>query len=1045
MKRLVCPNREELAAYLLGTLPDETWTWVAGHSGSCPDCQALLLELDPTSDSLLRQLRAPYPRTEPSDEAELDRLLLKAESTVLPLDDSVPLGSTVAAWPESRGPKRELPADICGLMAPPQEPDEIGRIGFYSVRRMLGQGGMGLVFEAEDPVLRRIVALKVMRPSAAAITAARERFLREARAAAAIEHDHIVAIYQVGEEGGVPFLAMPLLEGMSLEARLRPEATAGKASLLPVREILRIGREIASGLAAAHAVGLIHRDVKPANIWLDARHGDRVKLLDFGLARPADDDVHLTQSGLIVGTPAYMAPEQSRGEALDARADLFSLGCVLYRLCTGRLPFKRPDAVATLVAVATEVPPAQLLLNPDLPPALSDLVMRLLAKNPNDRPASAEAVIAAIRTVEREGLENPGSENVLELTQTLVSPRLRRLWPWFAAAAAIVALLATSTVIYLKTDNGLLEIQADDQVKVMVDGKQLRVIDRKSGKQVAELDLTTGKQSLKLGSGEYELRIDGPVEWSKNPVSIKRGETELVVVRSALTQQLPFPRWLASVRELPALQQLRAVMNRLREHNPGFDGGESHSIEDGVVTELAFDATRIEDLKPVQALVGLRVLTCGAPEGARSKLADLSPLRGLSLKALACYRTDVADLMPLRGMKLSILDVAATRVSNLTPLRDMPLTSLHCWDTPVADLTPLRNMPLTFLNCSGTQVADLTPLRGLSLGLLNCADTPIADLAPLQGMPLTQLYCYRTQVKDLTALQGMKLLAHLDLGGTKVSSLDPLRGMTLAELYCWGTQVADLGPLAATPLKELNCSSTPVRDLTPLRALKLTMLDCGLTEVSDLSPLKDMPLTLLLCHKTQVADLTPLHGMPLEELDLHGTPVSDLAPLKGAPLRNLRFWGTSVADLGPLQGMRLNHLDCGGTKVSSLAPLKDMPLTSVYCWGTAIEDLVPLQGTKLSLLHCNGCAIRDLTPLRGLKIVSLNLADTQVADLAPLKGMPLIDLNCVGTRVSDLAPLQSTTLQHLWCGFKPERDAQVLKAIKTLKTINDQPAAKLLN
>ena len=217
------------------------------------------------------------------------------------------------------------------FLAPPQADDELGWLGKYRVLSILGHGGMGVVFKAEDPKLRRMVALKAMLPSMARSASGGQRFLREAQAMAAVEHDHIVRIYQVDEERGVPFLAMELLKGEPLDDRLERD---GK---LPLPEAVRVGRQIAEALDAAHETGLIHRDVKPANVWLEAPTG-RVKILDFGLARATSHDVGLTQEGAIIGTPAYMAPEQSRGEAVDYRCDLFSLGCVFYRMLTGVPP-----------------------------------------------------------------------------------------------------------------------------------------------------------------------------------------------------------------------------------------------------------------------------------------------------------------------------------------------------------------------------------------------------------------------------------------------------------------------------------------------------------------------------------------------------------------------------------------------------------------------------------------------------------------------------------------------------------------------------------
>ncbi len=299
------------------------------------------------------------------------------------------------------------------FLAPAQQPDELGRLGSFRVLKVLGVGGMGVVFKAEDLELNRLVALKAMLPSLAASESARKRFVREAQAAAAVVHDRIVRILQVGEAQGVPFLAMQLLEGESLEDRLRREPR------LSINDGVRIGRETAEGLAAAHQRGLIHRDIKPANLWLEAGPDARVKILDFGLARAAADDAHITQSGAIVGTPAYIAPEQAAGEKVDERCDLFSLGCVLYRLATGTLPFKGKDAISMLVAVATEEPPVPIEVCPEVPPELSDLVMHLLAKKPQERPESAQAVAAALREIE-ERIAQPAS------ARRTVRPRRRR-------------------------------------------------------------------------------------------------------------------------------------------------------------------------------------------------------------------------------------------------------------------------------------------------------------------------------------------------------------------------------------------------------------------------------------------------------------------------------------------------------------------------------------------------------------------------------------------------------------------------------------------
>lgn len=331
---------------------------------------------------------------------------------------------------------RPTTEDWAAVLRPAVFPGELGRLGPYRVLGVLGRGGMGVVFLAEDPGLDRRIALKTLLPGAGRDAAA--RFLREARAQAAIEHDHVVTVHQVGEDAGVPFLAMPLLQGQTLAAAL----TSGR---LAIREVLRVGAEIADGLAAAHARGLIHRDIKPSNIWLE---GDRrrVKLLDFGLARataaspelPSDHTVRpsklvngpeLTVFGQTVGTPAYMSPEQSGGQPVDHRTDLFSLGALLYHAATGLMPFTGSDSQAVMKAVRDASPPAPALLNPDLPTELNALIVRLLAKNPADRLASAETVATELRA-----MASPTPRR-----------RSRRVWLALAALGTVLALAGLFT------------------------------------------------------------------------------------------------------------------------------------------------------------------------------------------------------------------------------------------------------------------------------------------------------------------------------------------------------------------------------------------------------------------------------------------------------------------------------------------------------------------------------------------------------------------------------------------------------------------------
>ncbi len=295
------------------------------------------------------------------------------------------------------------------------------RVGRFVIRKLLGRGGMGGVYAAWDDDLRRTVAVKVMHPNLADDGEHRLRFLREARAVASLNHDNVVSVFEVGQAGGLVFFAMPHLNGMTLSRFLTDRGPP------PVPVAVRIAREVAAGLAAAHAVGLLHRDIKPANVFLEAPKG-RAKLLDFGLVSRAAGDAAITEPGLVVGTPAYMSPEQARGKTLDARADLFSLGAVLYHMIAGRMPFAGENSVAVLAALVGPPPRPVGQLNSQVPPRLERLVERLLSKELTGRPASASVVADELRSIERE-FSSPGTKAVIVPPQTPIPGRLRVTTP----------------------------------------------------------------------------------------------------------------------------------------------------------------------------------------------------------------------------------------------------------------------------------------------------------------------------------------------------------------------------------------------------------------------------------------------------------------------------------------------------------------------------------------------------------------------------------------------------------------------------------------
>ncbi len=374
-----CPDDSLLRHFLDGTeFHDSIWSrgQIELHVNDCQVCQKSIERLVAGQESwegAARQL-AELDANRGDSSSEL-RDLIDHEKNRLP-------GTAVGEMGVTEG--RPLSSTELDFLQPTDQPDSLGRLGSYEILDVVGRGGMGLVLKAYDPSLRRIVAIKVMAAHLASSPVARKRFVREARAAAAVSHDHVVAIYAVEENQEPPFLVMQFVSGKTLQERL---VATGSFS---VPEILRIGMQTASGLAAAHAQGLVHRDIKPANILLE-NGVERVKITDFGLAR-AVDDVGMTQTGVVAGTPQFMAPEQANGESIDVRSDLFSLGSVLYTLCTGRPPFRATTTMGLLKRICEETPRPIRELNPEIPEWLEAIITKLLKKNANDRYQSAKEV-----------------------------------------------------------------------------------------------------------------------------------------------------------------------------------------------------------------------------------------------------------------------------------------------------------------------------------------------------------------------------------------------------------------------------------------------------------------------------------------------------------------------------------------------------------------------------------------------------------------------------------------------------------------------------
>jgi serine/threonine-protein kinase len=260
--------------------------------------------------------------------------------------------------------------------------------GKYQIVRVLGEGGMGTVYQALQPAMNRMVAIKWIRPQMVTKPDAVPRFHKEMRITAQIEHPNTIRVYDFGDDHGQLYLAMEFLAGVSLREVI------DRKERLELARLVRIGKQVAHALGAIHGHGVVHRDLKPDNVMLLDSFGERdfVKVLDFGIAKVLDEQIRLTATGKPIGTPTYMAPEQAMGLAVDPRTDLYTLGVMLYQMASGRVPFDAPMTQSMLLAHAHEPPVPILTLVPDLPPALAALIMQLLEKDPAARPASAAEV-----------------------------------------------------------------------------------------------------------------------------------------------------------------------------------------------------------------------------------------------------------------------------------------------------------------------------------------------------------------------------------------------------------------------------------------------------------------------------------------------------------------------------------------------------------------------------------------------------------------------------------------------------------------------------
>ena len=692
--QLRCPNDSELSDLLDGNLVDPELSRWAEHLETCVNCQQVASRIS-TIGTLVDTLRA--------KSEEMNHIVHQTPQTLLERIKQIPMLATEPSRVSYSGlTARSSKMDTIEFSSDPT-PGVMGKIGQYRILRLLGSGGMGSVFLAEDIKLHRQVALKVMLPTIAVDPVAKERFLREARAAASLKSDHVVTVHQVGEEDSMPYLAMELLLGCSLDERIRT------GEPISVEWIIHIAMGVAKGLSDAHEKGMVHRDIKPGNIWLEQTEErlPRIKILDFGLARTEMDDTHLTQVKAIVGTPAFMAPEQARGNCtIDARSDLFSLGCVIYYLCTGEVPFKAENTLATLMALAVNTPQAPSHRNSSIPIRLSNLTMDLLHKDPIQRPETARDVLIALSEIKRD-LYQGGEEYTLprqrqDLLEKVFSLKKNRLF-LLAGCVAIFSFLA--------------------------------------------LLWSYSPRNLSNQSDQNSLRAAGDNSKDKS-ISIQEVDD--------LTSEI-----------------FRRFEGRFKLQNPEFFGQINPVYHGHELSSLTISGRNIRNIDEVKNLTHLRSLVVEGVDGSFAlSTLDLSPLARLPLQRLVLLGGYVTpSLQPIGGLPLEELQIDYSPVSDLSPLKGMQLKRLNLWNWIGSDLTPLHGMPLRELNLGGNrQLADISPLAGSPIEFLCINLTRVSDLSPLRGAPIKRLYCSNTLIGDVAPLVDAPV-EELLIAGTKVRDI----------------------------------------------------------------------------------------------------------------------------------------------------------------------------------------------------------------------------------------------------------------------------------
>jgi serine/threonine protein kinase len=1058
------PNRV-LAAFALGRLPAEARPRVDAHLRTCPICSDFVRQTPKTDmQALLRSGTA--------SQAEQSTPSERARGTVeTPSPDGAPQKPPMPHQTPAPQPPN---ASISLAEIPPALREQTK----YRIIRLLGRGGMGSVYEAHHERMNRRVAIKVINPELVDHPQAVERFNAEVRAVAMLDHANVARAYDAETFGSLQAIIMEFVPGRTVYDFMKARLKAGHP--LAVSEACRRVRQALVGLQHAHEQGIAHRDLKPQNLMLTRDKGI-VKILDFGLAKLSGErSGGLTKTNVTMGTYEYMAPEQ----ALDAasagiRSDIYSLGCTLYYLLAGVLPFDYPTDAKLLMAHQTEIPRPITELRPDVPRAVSDLLDRMLAKKPADRPQTPAEAAQVLLPYARG--ENPlpsaalpggalphdvmamiGSQPAQSGSRRMASAGskranrqltdfIRRRWipvSIIALAAAAAAIVAFAGLFKIRTSEGTISLSVNQpNAEVLVDGQTITVqwgddgktaqITAPPGKHRIEVKkqgfVVSGKEVTLQDGGHEVLSVtledaakEGPAQVSQ---SAANKDTATVAVSDTVSSQpapptqFPLAQWVDVLRLVDTGRDV--VSGRWSRDGAAVSSDNDYpsllalppEIDGGY--DLAVEFTRTSGTDDVAVVFPVGSQHCNATLSAMNgKLGGLYMLDGLLLRdGHFTLRPSVIE----NGRRYRLL------ISVRVPKPDVATIDMSLDGKPYAD--QWRGRPQA-CSLSGGWV----PRRPKHAAIGHRLGTVVFHSVQLK------------MVSGSAFLDPAAGMPSASQASSAISTAGAVPGSASREAPAFQQWMNGVAAMPAEQqveavvqkLREVN-PGFDGREAHKVENGVVTELQFVTDIVTDISPVRALSgLTSLICRgstkgKGVLTDLSPLKGMPLTKLNCGSTAVSDLSPLRGMRLTVLACWGCRISDLSPLQGMSLESLFCQGTQVSDLSPLKGMPLSHLVCFGTRVSDLSPLRGMPLTTLHCGGCPIADLSPLAGKALTELLCPDTRVSDLSPLRGMPLKSLNCMRCRVSDLSPPEGMRLTELY--FWPGNISKGMNAVRNMPSL----------